>query len=818
MTVSLQAWLLLPVVVAAASYGLGLLVERLAGLRLPGALVPPVGLAALIVVATTCVSWGPTVGLATPLVVVLAVVGLVVGHRRGRSLRSWPVLAAALAFACFAAPVVLTGHPTFAGYLKLDDTATWLGITDVVMDSGRDLGGLPSSTFQLNQQAYVGSGYPLGSFVGLGVSARLGGVDAAWAFHPFLTFSGAMLALTAYALLDRVVPSRRIRALAAAVAAQPALLYGYTLWGGVKEIVIALLVVLLAAVAAELWTRRPGTLRDVVPLAVVAGALTAAIGPSAIVWIAPVLVLLVLRRLWDARASRGALARQAGGALLLGVGVLLCSIPMLTVLRRQVDQQRSFSSDSEVNADAIGNLLAPLKLTQLAGPWPVADFRTEPSAVPLVLLLIVTGLAALAGIAFAVRARRGGVVLYLAVAVLAVAAAYATSQSTWVLGKTLTTSSPAILLCAVAGAGALWSRSRVAGGVVLAVVAGGVLWSNALAYSGTPVAPYDRLAELAHAGDLASGEGPLFDNEYETYGTRHFLRGAAPIQPAEYRSETLPLIGGRYLTKPAFADIDAFPATTLAPYPSILVPRSPTSSRPPGDYRQVWSGRYYALFQRGREATGTVVRHVPFGDSTTLPYCGNAQDGPSQPVCPQQPIAVPPCTTLRALGREASGQGATLRAYSRPAPVPVSADQSLYPGVWAHDAAARTLTATEPGTARFQIAVAATGTYELWMQGSFQRGFEVTVDGRKVGRIKNELGFYASVKLTDVPLGEGVHRVDVTYPKRSLAPGSGDAQRYTRLDGLTLQQTAPAAEMLELPAARAQELCGRPLDWVEIVR
>jgi hypothetical protein len=814
----LQAWLLLPIALAAVAHGLGLLVERLAGLRLPGPLVPPLGLAALIVVATTCVSWGPTVVLATPLVVVLAVVGLVVGDRRLPRLRSWPVLGAALAFACFAAPVVLTGHPTFAGYLKLDDTATWLGIADVAMHTGRDLSDLPTSTFQLNQQAYVGTGYPLGSFVGLGVAARLGGVDVAWAFHPFLTVCGATIALTAYALMDGVVPSRRVRAVAAAVAAQPALLYGYTLWGGIKEMVIALLVVLLVAVAAATWARRPGTLRDVVPVAVVAGALTAVIGPSSIVWIAPVLGVLVARWLWEARATGAALGHQAARTGVLAGAVLLCSVPMLSVLRRQIDVQRGFSSASEANADALGNLTGPLKLTQLAGPWPVGDFRDVPSTLHLVLLLVVVGLAAVAGLVLAVRARRVGVGLYLLVALLAVAVAHLTHQTTWVLGKTLTTSSPAILLCAVVGAGALWSRRRAVGVVLLAVVAGGVLWSNALAYAENPVAPYDRLAELAHVGELTDGEGPLFDNEYEPYATRHLLRDAAPIQPAEYRPATLPLLDGYFLVKPAFADIDAFPGSTLAPYRSIVVPRSPTSSRPPGDYREVWSGRWYRLFEKDDRDRRTVLRHVPFGDSVSLPYCGNAQNGPSQPRCPQQPIAVPPCATLRALGREAAAQNATLRAFSRPAPIPVHADESLWPGAWAHDPGARTLTPTAPGTARFQIRVAVAATYELWLQGSFQRGFEVTVDGRDVGRVRDELGFYVSAPLTRVRLTPGVHAFAVTAPGTSLAPASGDGLRYTRLDGLTLQQTAPDARMLELPAKRARELCGRPLDWVELVR
>ena len=50
-------------------------------------------------------------------------------------------------FAVFAAPVVLSGEPTVAGFIKLDDTATWLAFTDRIMEHGRDLDGLAPSTY-----------------------------------------------------------------------------------------------------------------------------------------------------------------------------------------------------------------------------------------------------------------------------------------------------------------------------------------------------------------------------------------------------------------------------------------------------------------------------------------------------------------------------------------------------------------------------------------------------------------------------------------------------------------------------------------------
>ena len=45
-------------------------------------------------------------------------------------------------FLLYGAPVILSGEATFAGYIKLDDTSTWLALTDRVMEHGHSLDGL----------------------------------------------------------------------------------------------------------------------------------------------------------------------------------------------------------------------------------------------------------------------------------------------------------------------------------------------------------------------------------------------------------------------------------------------------------------------------------------------------------------------------------------------------------------------------------------------------------------------------------------------------------------------------------------------------
>ena len=97
-----------------------------------------------------------------------------------------------------------------------------------------------------------------------------------------------MLALTLYTLTSRVITSRTWCAAVAFVASQPALLYAYSLWGGIKEIVAAALLALVAALVAAVL-RGDNVLRPVIPLAVASAAVLDALSAGGIVWLVPLL-------------------------------------------------------------------------------------------------------------------------------------------------------------------------------------------------------------------------------------------------------------------------------------------------------------------------------------------------------------------------------------------------------------------------------------------------------------------------------------------------------------------------------------------------
>ena len=166
----------------------------------------------------------------------LAVAGLLLGPiKRGRP-DLWALGTAIGVFAVFAAPVVLSGEATFAGYIKLDDTATYFAMADRVMEHARDLAGLAPSTYEATLAMTLAIGYPTGVLMPIGIGHALLGYDLAWIFQPYIAFLAVMLALSLYALLEPLVPLRPLRAFAAFVAAQPAILFGYSLWGGLKEL------------------------------------------------------------------------------------------------------------------------------------------------------------------------------------------------------------------------------------------------------------------------------------------------------------------------------------------------------------------------------------------------------------------------------------------------------------------------------------------------------------------------------------------------------------------------------------------------------
>ncbi|MGH2911794.1 MAG: hypothetical protein ACRDJ3_04890, partial [Solirubrobacteraceae bacterium] len=528
------AWVAFPLVLGLLGFGCGALVERAAGRELPLSVRLPCGVALTIGVLDLFTRSTSTVGAAIPAVCALAAGGLVFRPPwRWRPLDR-ALVAPALVFAAYAAPIVLSGSATWAGYVKLDDTATWLALVDRTLSAGHTLAGLTPSTYTDTLASYLTSGYPVGSFLPLGLGHAFLGTDIAWLTDPWMAFAGAMLALSLHRIASRALGDRAPRWQApaiAAVAAQPALLYGYYLWGGMKEMTGAMLVAAFASTVPLAWEGRHGEpdspqgtdgsrlaversrspsadashrpsvvhhARAAIPALVVVWGILSALSGGGLVWLLPggALSLLALSQRNGPRLPPTRLLVR-GAAAVAVVGGLAAYLAL---------RPGGFVAANEsvlTGGKELGNLLAPLHLRQVVGIWLSGDFRTTPTSALLTdVLIVVATLAALAGLVVAIRRAWTELTFYVLCSLTGAAIVFVLG-SPWLGGKALATASPAVGLAAlVACATALTPRAqgsiplRVLAGVAGAAIVVGVVWSNILGYHDVYLAPRAQFAEL----------------------------------------------------------------------------------------------------------------------------------------------------------------------------------------------------------------------------------------------------------------------------------------------------------------------------------
>ncbi len=507
------------------------------------------------------------------------------------------------------------------------------------------------------------------------------------------------------------------------------------------------------------------------PLAAVSALLLGVLNAGALVWLAPALgacLVLVVRE----RGLRGAVRPTAAF-----VGFLAAfALPTIVTAR-------AFLTSNIVSFDPIANLGAPLNPIQMAGIWPVGDFRFDPELGAATKVLILVAVIAAAGaVVWMLRRQAWALPIYVVGAVASAVALWIWSTP-WIEGKAFATAAPAIPFAAVVAAGLLLARGRVVEGAVLgAVVAGAVLWSNVLQYHEVWLGPREQLAELSDIGERFAGEGPALQTEYQPYGVRHFLRKLDAEGASELRVRPVSLRDGRQVEKGSYANLDEFADADIRVYRTLVLRRSPTESRPASDYRLAWSGDWYDVWQRPEAAASPVAEHLPLGDGL-------------------QPGSVPDCAEVERLAAVA-GDGGQLAAPVRP-PV-LSAN------------VARTTGRAE--TVEASVDVARPGRYGIWLGGSFRDGLEARVDGRMLGRrrhlLSNEGGY---TLLGEAELDAGTHTMTLRFSGPDLHPGSGGPMFL--IGPLVLSTTTAAdAPVTVVPVARARELCGKSLDWVEALR
>jgi hypothetical protein len=811
-----------PLALALLCTGAGLLIDRASGGFLPAALLPAVGVAALIALSqlSTYAAW---LAPATPyLLLAAALAGFLVGRARALALvgrvraRLWPLGVALLTYLLALAPVLLAGRPSFSSFMALSDSAVHMIGGDYLIHHGQHYAHLDlRNSYGQFLDNYYGTSYPSGADTLFGGSALLLGLPLIWSFQPFV---GLMLALCSGPawMLARAVGLRGVWAAGATLSATvPALVYGYELIGSVKEVVALAMILTLGAlvVAHRTWLARSP--RRALPVALVLAAGVSALGVGFGAWALAAAVVLAIVLAGDLRAGRtriaAALASVGAGALVLAVAAW----PTWIHVSASLHVAQNIASTGNA-----GNLPAPLKWTQVFGVWLRGSYKQPPAGAALAgtdaLIAVVLACCALGAVAL-LRARRHALGAWIALMLLAWLVLSRTA-TTWVDAKALVLTSSVVVLLAWAGVAALVEprgarasvrahaaarprreldgakrgapqRRALAALLALALV-GGVLASDLAQYHSSTLAPTARYEELASIDKRFAGRGPtLFTDfdEYSMYALRHLDVGAPNFV---YPPPALASLAGGY-GRPVL--LDRASPDSLTAYPLIVVRRDPSAPPPPAAYELLWRGVYYEVWGR-RPGVKPALAHVAANTGSLA--CARVQE------------------TVRSAG------AAHARAIAAVAPeiVPVPIARAKRPAGWGRQR--KGLAMRRAGTLNTRFAVARAGVYDVWLQGQFMPSVSVAVDGRKLASIAGQLAGNSFVPDTATPvavrLAAGAHRLAVTRAGFSLAPGNGGA---AVLDAVLLTPVATPPRQLRTlsPGGDARALCSRRYKWVELV-
>ncbi len=796
--------ILFPLVLLALSAGGGLLVRRLGAGWLPNVLVAPVGFALLIATCSfvTYISWlAPAAGY---IALALAVTGFVLEARAGTFRRPrlesipWSALAGLVAFAAIGAPTLLTGTPTWTGYTRIVDIGFQMDFAQHLADAGRAAVGNDSS-YHVDVEKLVGIGYPGGAQATLGAIAVLIRTNLAWCYQMYHAFTAAMGAVAIYSLLGQATKNRPLRALGAAVAIQPNVMYGYALAGGIKELTTASLLMVVVAVLAE---RLPGEgpRRSVLPAAVAISGAVATFSFGVAPWLGVVLAGLFLvtlvprRRLWT----------LASWALLASLAIVI-SLPGVISAATQLVGIAGQAIGGTVDL-GLGNLSAPVPDWSAAGVWLTADYRFPLVHVAtthrLDVLVIVVGVI---GILYALIRRRWTLA---AVGISApIGLAYYIAHTTaWLQFKAFTITGVLALTLAFAGAAALrdsrWRGVSLLGWLLAAVIAGGVLYGNAIIYHDITLAPAARYHDLAAIGKRYAGQGPTLFPGFDEYA-EYFLReeqGTSSVDPAHGAFELAPGVeepGGIGFSY----SLNQFRMPYLQKFKLAVVPRGPLAVRAPSNWDLVQRTAYFDVWRRDRPAAD-VYMHLPLSGlphERTATFCTNLQ------------------TDLRHAGPSAS-----LAYVIAPPETQVLPTASIHPDYWSVEG--NELIAYGAGSDRMTFTLPRAASYDLWMEGTVGRPLKFILDGRTVGTLAYEERYPGQyLHIGARMLAAGRHTLVIERGGGSLHPGSGDdVDPDTRGLGpiVLLPRGSQSYRVRVAPASAAPRICAAPVgyEWMEVLK
>ncbi len=811
MTEMILAWLVAPLALFLICLGLGLLIKTTSKQRSKVTTLTAAGFLLLIVIGSLLTVSSVTAPSMPYIIVVLSVLGLVRGaiyRKDATEFELLPIIGGALTFIVFSLPVLAYGRPSWAGWVKLDDTASFFAVTDRIMNAGQSVPGVVTSTFDRIIQVLLGGNglnygsvtnthfvYPIGTFIPFGTISKLTGMEKAWLFQPYLAFAAGLAAMIVISILGRQLRFRYLLIAAGCVSIAASTIYSYVMWGGIKEIVITVPIAFMALVLFG-ESKKAKDFDRWVYVFLCSAALYFIGGLASFGFAAMILLTFALVQ-----------AKRKSKAVFFAIPAIIVVGILGLWLEFRISGKNIIGDLLVPKIKDSGNLTRPLSIFQTFGVWPSQDFRVDPvfkfatfAVIMVVIAFVIVGL-------YSSVLRGFWTIPSIVIAVVAVLAYSNFYGGIWLTGKAIAVASPFMLLTAsvgiyqawqwAAGTERNWVRSIKLKYVIVGVavvVGSSVLVSDVFTYKNVWLAPYSQMHELETIGKLYSGQGPALMTEYSVFGARYFLRNLDAESASELRVHLIPMSDGSQVPKGFAADISLFDPNVINYYRLLVLRKSLVASRPPLNYHLVWSGTHYEVWER-LDRSPVIKKMMSLGNNFT-------------------PGSVPSCQAVKTFFAD---RAKTEKIYTviRDKTYVISFSNGDLPSGWT-PVSGLSGAVDRSGTGGFSrtFSVDRTDFYNLSLAGSFPGQLRLLIDGEQVfsGHSFFEGNPTLTNTLTRVHIAAGQHVLTLVYTSPILMPGSDVATRFGPIFLST--QFAGDSKVKQVSISRIPQLCTENLDWI----
>ena len=790
----------LPLAFWLTALGTGLAVERLARAELTNGLLLPLGFAGAVVLVYPVYALGGSDVIPVILLALVSAAGLIFarGGVRSRLNPGLPGLAGLAVYVLFMLPVLVEGHWLWLGYNFDNDTSVQFLLTAAMKAHGTQLLSASSTAGRVVDE-YFNTGYPIGAHALLATLSGLLHSDPAVVYQGFLSAMAATIAVTVASASSRLVGSRRA-AVIGFTAACANLFFQFVYQGTIKEVATALTTVGAFALAAEaVRLRRPyaGVVIAAVPLAATLCTYGVAGSPYVLATIGAVALQLVVVERRLPRPSW--LGPSALGAVL----ILALSVPAVVEFSTLFNIAQSVVGTSNPAGSPFGTLVRALPLSQMTGVWLNGDFRYPippgSAATLTTIAAAVILLALIPGVLWSLW-KREPAPIFAVVTTGLVLLIIVPRVTPYGGGKLYAMGSPVVVW--VAGIGLcvpVWRRLKVITIAVGAALALAIVASDMLGYHQDQTSPVNRMLAMEAVANRLAGRGSVLFNESDEF-VKYFTRAADTNPAFDSQSPRQALLITSANRFNQFFDLDQETLPYVESFPLIVTRRSPIASRPPSNYKLIYTNEFYDAWSR---------------QSAPKPLAHISLEGTLGAVA-WQGAATPDCASVAALVKTAPRGTELVEAVVPPSTGFLAVNAPSRPPGWVSDPnLPGAVTPVGPGRLTQQLHVSSSGSYVVWVQGTFSRPVEVLVDGHDAGSADGLDSVDQWSKLGSIRLSRGRHTVVIVRGGGRVYPGDGS--KITELGGVTLRKSG--AEVLRtVPLARWRSLCGKPADWIELVK